>query len=176
MRLPIQGTLRWLHPNADQSGYYRWSVAPSMLSSLLDAAPSGLSERERVGLASNCWSLVEAGTLPGHDFLAAMARLAAHEDELRIALGGLSACPVSPADVYRALVREAAAAVVFAHNHPSGEPTPSQDDIALTARLARAGALLGIRVLDHIIVGHEGYFSFLDAGLLPITVVEREVA
>lgn len=87
--------------------------------------------------------------------------------ELEIARGGLSACPVSPADVFRALLREAAAGVVFVHNHPSGEPSPSADDVALTERLRRAGELLGVKVLDHVIIGREGYFSFLDAGLLP---------
>lgn len=87
--------------------------------------------------------------------------------EVGIARGGLSACPVSPADVFRALLREAAAGVVFVHNHPSGEPSPSADDVALTERLRRAGELLGVRVLDHVIIGREGYFSFLDAGLLP---------
>ena len=87
--------------------------------------------------------------------------------EIEIARGGLSACPVSPADVFRALLREAAAGVVFVHNHPSGEPSPSADDVALTERLRRAGELLGVRVLDHLIIGREGYFSFLDAGLLP---------
>lgn len=86
--------------------------------------------------------------------------------EIRIAVGGLTACPVAPSDVFRALVREAAHGVIFVHNHPSGEPTPSAEDVALTERLCRAGELLGVRVLDHVILGHEGYFSFLDAGLL----------
>jgi DNA repair protein RadC len=87
--------------------------------------------------------------------------------ELVIARGGLSACPVSPSDVFRALLREAAAGVVFVHNHPSGEPSPSAEDVALTDRLRRAGELLGVAVLDHVILGRDGYFSFLDAGLLP---------
>jgi DNA repair protein RadC len=86
--------------------------------------------------------------------------------EIVIAVGGLVQCPVAPADVYRALLREAASGVIFAHNHPSGEPTPSQDDIALTERLALAGELLGVRVLDHVIVARSGYFSFRDRGLL----------
>jgi DNA repair protein RadC len=86
--------------------------------------------------------------------------------ELRLSLGGLTACPVSPADVFRALLREAAAGVVFVHNHPSGEPSPSPEDVAMTERLREAGDLLGVRVVDHVIVAREGYFSFLDAGLL----------
>lgn len=86
--------------------------------------------------------------------------------ELQLAVGGLTVCPVAPADVFRALLREAAAAVVFVHNHPSGEPSPSPEDVALTERLRRAGELLGVRVVDHVIVGREGYFSFLDSGLL----------
>lgn len=86
--------------------------------------------------------------------------------EIEIARGGLSACPVAPADVFRALVREAAASAIVVHNHPSGEPTPSAEDVALTERLARAGELIGIRLLDHVVIGREGYFSFLDAGLL----------
>ncbi|MCB9594959.1 MAG: DNA repair protein RadC [Sandaracinaceae bacterium] len=85
---------------------------------------------------------------------------------IEIARGGLTACPVAPADVFRALIREAAASVIVLHNHPSGEPTPSAEDVALTERLARAGELIGIRLLDHVVIGREGYFSFLDAGLL----------
>lgn len=86
--------------------------------------------------------------------------------ERTIATGGLSACPVSPSDVFRTLLREAAAGVIFVHNHPSGDPSPSAEDIALTERLAQAGAILGIRVLDHVIVAREGSFSFVDARLL----------
>lgn len=86
--------------------------------------------------------------------------------ELHIATGSLTACPVSPADVFRALLREAAAGVIVVHNHPSGEPSPSPEDLALTQRLDQAGELLGVRLIDHLIVGREGYFSFVDAGLL----------
>jgi DNA repair protein RadC len=86
--------------------------------------------------------------------------------ELRVAQGGLTAAQVTPADVFRALLREAASAVVFVHNHPSGDPSPSAEDIALTDRLSRAGAVLGVRVLDHLVLGRDGYFSFLDAGML----------
>ncbi|MBK8171393.1 MAG: DNA repair protein RadC [Sandaracinaceae bacterium] len=86
---------------------------------------------------------------------------------VRIAQGGVAVCGVSPSDAFRAVVREAAVGVVFAHNHPSGDTTPSHDDIELTIRLCQAGELLGVRVVDHIIVGKESYFSFVDARLLP---------
>lgn len=86
--------------------------------------------------------------------------------ELRIATGGASACAVAPSDVFRALLREAAVSAVFVHNHPSGDARPSSDDVAFTARLLEAGRILGVRLVDHVIVAREGYFSFLDAGLL----------
>jgi DNA repair protein RadC len=86
--------------------------------------------------------------------------------EICIAVGGLSACPVSPADVFRAVLRDDASAVIFVHNHPSGEPEPSEEDILLTARLRRAATLLGVQVLDHVIVGQTGHFSFVEQGLL----------
>lgn len=80
--------------------------------------------------------------------------------------GTLASCPVSPADAFRAILREAAAAVVFVHNHPSGDPAPSEEDVALTTRLVAAGQLLGVKVLDHVIVARASHFSFLDAGCL----------
>jgi DNA repair protein RadC len=88
--------------------------------------------------------------------------------ELVIGMGGLLACSVTPADVFRPVLRAGAASVVFVHNHPSGDPAPSEADATITQRLQRAGELLGIGVLDHIVIGREGYFSFLDAGLMPV--------
>ncbi len=86
--------------------------------------------------------------------------------EVHVAVGGQSGCAVVPADLFRLLLREAAARVIVVHNHPSGDPTPSPDDIALTARLVNAGAMLGIPVVDHVIIGRESHFSFVDEGLL----------
>jgi DNA repair protein RadC len=83
-----------------------------------------------------------------------------------LAKGTMTSCAVSVADVFRALVRVAAPNVIFVHNHPSGEADPSGDDIALTTRLASAGELLGIRVLDHIILAREGRVSLDESGML----------
>jgi DNA repair protein RadC len=80
--------------------------------------------------------------------------------EFEVAIGSLGACAVKPADVFRAVLRESTAAVVLVHNHPSGEPVPSSEDIAFTKRIIHAGELIGIRILDHIIVAEAGYFSF----------------
>lgn len=87
--------------------------------------------------------------------------------EVRVGMGSTTYCPVAPADVFRAALREAAAGIVVAHNHPSGDPSPSPEDVDLTIRLVRAGEVIGIRVLDHVIIARDGFFSFLDAGMLP---------
>ncbi len=83
-----------------------------------------------------------------------------------VARGGVSSCAVTPRDVLRPLILNAVVGGIVLHNHPSGDPQPSSDDVALTQRLARGAEVLGIRLLDHVIIGAEGYFSFLDAGLL----------
>jgi DNA repair protein RadC len=80
--------------------------------------------------------------------------------------GSLTLSIVHPREVFTLAVKESAAAVIFLHNHPSGDPTPSQEDRLLTARLVAAGEVLGIRVLDHIVVGDGRYVSFADQGWL----------
>jgi hypothetical protein len=70
-----------------------------------------------------------------------------------VAQGTVDGAPCRLADAFRAAVRVGAAAVIFAHNHPSGDPSPSPDDVRFTADAARAGALLGIEVLDHVVIG-----------------------
>lgn len=90
--------------------------------------------------------------------------------EERISEGTLTSSLVHPREAFRAAVREAASGVVFAHNHPSGDPTPSKEDMDLTRRLCEAGSILGIRVLDHVVVGSGGYFSFADEGRLSFAV------
>lgn len=77
-----------------------------------------------------------------------------------VSLGTLTASLVHPREVFREAIRRAAAAMLLVHNHPSGDPSPSAEDRAVTRRLEQAGELLGIRVLDHVIVAEDGYFSF----------------
>ncbi|HLU68098.1 MAG TPA: DNA repair protein RadC [Kofleriaceae bacterium] len=79
--------------------------------------------------------------------------------EIEIARGSLTAVDVHPREVFRPLVRQAAAAAVVAHNHPSGDSTPSEADVALTRRLRQAGALIGIPILDHVVIGSDDYTS-----------------
>ncbi|MBI2885318.1 MAG: DNA repair protein RadC [Candidatus Omnitrophica bacterium] len=76
-----------------------------------------------------------------------------------VAVGSLSASLVHPREVFKEAIAASAAAVILAHNHPSGDPQPSEHDITLTARLMEAGELLGIDVLDHLIVAREGVVS-----------------
>jgi DNA repair protein RadC len=76
-----------------------------------------------------------------------------------VAVGSLEAVVVHPREVFRPAVRAGAAAVVVAHNHPSGDPTPSPEDRALTRRLAEAGSVLGVPLLDHLVVGRAGFVS-----------------
>ena len=83
-----------------------------------------------------------------------------------VSVGSLSASIVHPRDTFKAAIRESAAAVIFIHNHPSGDTRPSQEDILLTKRLVQAGEVLGIRVLDHIIIGDGTHFSFRDTGMI----------
>lgn len=86
--------------------------------------------------------------------------------EVKISEGSLTASLVHPREVYNPVIRESAAAVIFVHNHPSGDPAPSQEDIEITRRLKEVGNVMGVRVLDHVVVGHGRYFSFSDRGLL----------
>jgi DNA repair protein RadC len=84
-----------------------------------------------------------------------------------VAVGSLAACVVHPREVFSPLIRDHAAAAILVHCHPSGSPEPSQEDRDLTRRLVDAGKLMGIPVLDHLVVGREGYHSFRDAGGIP---------
>ena len=84
-----------------------------------------------------------------------------------VSRGTLDSALVHPREVFCPAIRDMAAAIVLGHNHPSGDPTPSRDDVALTKRLVDAGELLGIPVLDHVVIGDGGrYCSFKETGRL----------
>lgn len=84
--------------------------------------------------------------------------------EVTVSVGCLTSSIVHPREVFQPAVRDGAAAVLFVHNHPSGDPTPSSEDRRLTERLVEAGKILGIKVLDHVIVARGGFVSLLDSG------------
>ena len=88
------------------------------------------------------------------------------ERDITITRGILNSSLVHPREVFREAIAEGAAAIILVHNHPSGDPTPSADDRAVTEQLVAAGRLLDIPVHDHVIVGRGRYTSFAEAGLL----------
>jgi DNA repair protein RadC len=86
--------------------------------------------------------------------------------EVLISVGSLTSSIVHPREVIKPIIKESAASVIFIHNHPSGDPEPSSDDIEITNRLCKSCSILGISVLDHIIVAEGGYFSFKQKQLI----------
>ncbi len=96
--------------------------------------------------------------LDGHNGLRAARRIAA---------GGLHGLVISPRDPLRVALREGASAFILVHNHPSGDPTPSPEDVAFTEKIAVAAAVVATPLLDHVVVARNGYASLLDAGLMP---------
>jgi DNA repair protein RadC len=85
---------------------------------------------------------------------------------VEVSSGGLDATLALPRDVFRQAVREGAHGVIVCHNHPSGNPEPSPDDMRLTKRLAEAAEVIGLRFLDHVVFGYDSYVSFKDRGLM----------
>jgi DNA repair protein RadC len=85
--------------------------------------------------------------------------------DVRVAEGTGWACAVQPRDALTPALREGSAAVIFAHNHPSGDATPSSEDRELTRRLVAASELLGVRAVDHLVVAEQGFASLRELGL-----------
>lgn len=83
----------------------------------------------------------------------------------RVAVGSLNQCVVHVREVMKSALLSSAAAIILVHNHPSGDPAPSGEDLAITKRLKETGDLIGIPVLDHIIIGRGQYLSFAEQGL-----------
>jgi DNA repair protein RadC len=84
--------------------------------------------------------------------------------EVRVSEGSLTAALVHPREVFAPAIRDGAAALILVHNHPSGDPTPSAEDVALTERLRQVGDLVGVRILDHVVVGRGRWVSMAESG------------
>lgn len=83
-----------------------------------------------------------------------------------VAVGTVNSVHVAPADIVRVAIRHTAPSILCLHNHPSGDPTPSAEDRALTDRISRAAGLMGLRLLDHMVITGASYYSFSDSGVL----------
>jgi DNA repair protein RadC len=86
--------------------------------------------------------------------------------DCRVSEGTLTNSLIHPREVFRDAIKESAASVIFVHNHPSGDPSPSREDIAITERLADVGKIVGIKVLDHVIIGDGTYTSMMEKGYI----------
>ena len=84
--------------------------------------------------------------------------------DVRVSEGSLTSSLVHPREVFQPIIRESAAAAILVHNHPSGDPMPSQEDLTVTQRLREGGEVMGVRILDHLIIGKGRYVSFVDDG------------
>ena len=129
-------------------------------------AVAGRPERgQRVAGASEVWTYFRSRLAPlSVEEFWALGLDVRHrvQSEHCLARGSLTGVEIHPRDVFRPLIRQATAAVIFCHNHPSGDPAPSRADIELTARLRAVGDLCGIPVLDNVVVGWEGYASLAE--------------
>jgi len=83
-----------------------------------------------------------------------------------ISVGSLNSSIVHPREVFKPAIRRSSAAIILVHNHPSGDPTPSREDVDITRRLTEAGKILGIEVVDHVIIGNGIYISFREKGII----------
>lgn len=83
-----------------------------------------------------------------------------------IFIGSLNASIVHPREIFNLAIKKNSASIILAHNHPSGDPTPSQEDIEVTKRVVEVGNIIGIKVLDHLVIGEGKYYSFRESGLI----------
>lgn len=174
-------------PNPWESSLSR--LADSMPANVMEAPPETLPPRARavralVDKLANRPALVRGEPMRDavqvfHHFHAKMRDLRQEQfwavlldgkhrliETVLVSQGTLTSSPVHPREVFVAAIKASAAAIVLVHNHPSGDPTPSGDDLDITARLSTVGDLVGIRILDHVVVGDGSYVSLADRGLV----------
>ena len=131
------------------------------------SAAEGPAERERIQGPRDVYFLLgpRLRDLPQEEFHALLLDTRHHVvREALVTRGTLDASLISPREVFRLAVVEGAAAVILAHNHPSGDPSPSPDDWAVTRQISEAGRMLGIPVLDHVILGDGRFTSLAEEG------------
>ena len=87
-----------------------------------------------------------------------------------VSIGLLNRTIIHPREVFVRAIKDRAASIILAHNHPSGQVEPSREDREATQRLVKAGTLLGIEVLDHLIIGRSGFYSFRESGDMPLNI------
>jgi DNA repair protein RadC len=129
----------------------------------------GRGDRPRVNGADDVyrWFAPRLADLAAEEFyLLALDTQSRVIRDVMISRGTLNGSLVHPREVFRAAIAEAAAGIIVVHNHPSGDPTPSPDDRAITRQLVEAGRLLGLPLYDHVIIGAGRYASFAENGLL----------
>ena len=83
-----------------------------------------------------------------------------------ISIGSLNANIVHPREIFKTACMISASSIIVAHNHPSGDPSPSREDIEITKKLSEAGKMMGIELLDHVIIGYDRYYGFKESGLI----------
>ena len=134
----------------------------------LQVLSSGSGGNSTLVRAAETAILIDAGLpLRELDLRFAAARfLPSGIDHVLVSRGILNSSLVHPREVFREAIAERAASLVLVHNHPSGDPTPSPDDRAITSQLVAAGRLLDIPIQDHVVIGRGRFVSFAEAGLL----------
>jgi len=129
----------------------------------------GRGERPRISSPADVfrWFAPRLADLPAEEFhVLALDSQSGVLRDLLVTRGILNSSLVHPREVFRGAIAEAAAGIIVVHNHPSGDPTPSADDRAVTRQLVEAGRILDLPVYDHVVVGNGRYVSFAESGLL----------
>lgn len=132
------------------------------------------NEELKPGVAFNCASQVFAhfnqklsSEMQEHFFVIFLDTKNRVIKEKLIFLGTLNQSIVHPREIFAAAIEHRASSIIIAHNHPSGDSNPSNQDISVTKRLVDVGEIVGIKILDHVIIGHNNFFSFVDENLMP---------
>lgn len=150
-------------------------IGPSKAAGVIAAVELGkrvsISEKSKHKISSptdvSNYLMREMGDLKKEYFNIIMLDNKNHIIELHnVSIGSLNSAIVHPREVFKNAVRRSSASIILAHNHPSGNTSPSKEDISITKRLVECGDIMGIKVLDHIIVGKNEYFSFKEQSII----------